>query len=931
MKKGEEKEKEKDSIRNKEIWALVLIVLLFILIRFALLYIGAKLSETRENELLQLKMSTMTDIVSDAGAKRTAAARRFSDHQDIHCRLMTSMLSAIGEEYVDDDLLSESEYAAYLDRYSEIIDDVLENADSGLGGITLLVRETDGHFEVHRQYGSIEGFASLTDEQLREAIRQSSSVLTLNDKDYQCTAAPLDDNGLGQGNAYIVQIIPQVSLSEQNVTRALVVVLVMVILFAAVTVYVTSVQRRTAGGNLTEEEKARWSPDSVRRRMITFGLLSVVIVFAAALLVESVGQLYMELRYGRDTLRLFAGQVEKENRERLRGISREEEGWMISYGEDMAALISEYPELAEPEKLQEYCDILGLDWLMLFDSKGNELACSRDYVGFSLGDSPEDGLYDFRQLLHGLPSMVREVSPDVQTGLSGRLIGVKVPASEPGKLHGALIMALKQDSTDGLSPAQFEDRTISLETAHGIHCFAADASSGEILYACDATVRGETVSEYGLPENSLQDGYMGFTAVSGTNVLVITVREGDCIYYYAAESGTMFDRVLLYGLIAALLYALVLALLLVFLLNGDSQKAMDEWNDLRTHDPEETRFLHTDDLDAVTIAHGKKPEEEGKEKTGILEKLLNLLHWDQKNPGQRAAVIGRLGLILLILCCLDVLNGKGISSESYDTMLGFLLHGDWMRGLNLFSLCSCLLIIAIGYLVNIAASLLLKLTGLLFSGQGETICRLLYSCVKYVTVLGVLYFCLEYLGFPTGVILAALASVSLAVSLGAQDLIADILAGLFIVFDGSFHVGNVVEINGKRGTVLELGVRTTRIRIPVNNILVVNNHEIKDILNLSKEYSAFMVSIRVFTKNPLSELEETINRALPAIGEKDNRILYGPYLVGVTALPDEGSLFGPSVTLSVGAMCDEKNKSELTWFLNRELKLLAEREGIEMV
>ena len=78
-------------------------------------------------------MSTLTDIVSDAGAKCAAAARRFSEHLDTYRRLMTSMLLTVDEDYVDADLLSESEYAAYLDHYSEIIDDVLENADSGFG------------------------------------------------------------------------------------------------------------------------------------------------------------------------------------------------------------------------------------------------------------------------------------------------------------------------------------------------------------------------------------------------------------------------------------------------------------------------------------------------------------------------------------------------------------------------------------------------------------------------------------------------------------------------------------------------------------------------------------------------------------------------------------------------------------------------------
>ena len=68
------------------------LILIFILIRFALLYIGAKLGETRENELIQLKMSALTDIVSDANEKRAAAARHLSEHLETNRRLMTAML-----------------------------------------------------------------------------------------------------------------------------------------------------------------------------------------------------------------------------------------------------------------------------------------------------------------------------------------------------------------------------------------------------------------------------------------------------------------------------------------------------------------------------------------------------------------------------------------------------------------------------------------------------------------------------------------------------------------------------------------------------------------------------------------------------------------------------------------------------------------------
>ena len=997
----------KKAIHNKGIPALILMILIFILIRFALLYIGAKLSETRENELIQLKMSALTDIVSDAGAKRASAAKSMNGKLDADMQLMTNMLKAfctedsysgprffpdgfvaelrgsrvilpeeaekygqqitreivkkgletgsgqpvpvliqnnaeqndsyfflfgeIAENFIYVEVMDGSEYAAYLDNYSENIYHTLETADEHFGGITLVVSEEAGNFQILRQFGSIEEAEELLDPQLIEqTIRESAPILSLNEKEYQCTVSVFNEGGSEEETRYILQIIPQVSAREQNVSRTLLVVILIVIILIAVTTYVISAQHRSKAGSTDKEEARHYHPDNVRRRMLMVGILSAVIVFAAAVIVESVGQLYMELRYGRDTLRLFSGQVEKDNREQLGSIAEEERSWYLYYGEEMAALFSDYPALAAPEKLQEYCDILSVDYIMLFDSEGNESACSRDYVGFTLGDAPDDEMYDFRRLLHGVPSIVHEVSADAVTGLERQLIGVKIPASEPGSMHGAMIMALLPEQTDGRNLTSREDRVLSLETARGTICFAADSSSGEILYASSASMLGKTVSECGIPDSSLQDGYMDFTAIGGTAYLVITVREGAHIYYYAVESGTMFGQVVLYGALAALLFALVYALLLVFLLRGYKEKAIEELSEIRTHELPKISSRQTDELDADSFAREDESDGDEKQKDGLLQKLLTFLQWKQKNPHERAGIIIRVGIIVLVLCCLDVLHGKALANESYDTMLGFLLHGDWMRGLNLFSLCSCLMILSIAYLVNICSSLILKLTGILLRGHGETICRLLYSCIKYITILGVLYFCLEYLGFPTSTILAALASVSLAVSLGAQDLIADILAGLAIVFDGSFRVGDVVEINGRRGTVLELGVRATRIRIPVNNILMINNHEIKDILNLSKEYSECVVHFRVSMMDPLSKLEGILNRELPGIGGKESRILYGPYLIGVTELPSAAS-FGPVVTLSVGAMCEQKNEETVKNYLNRELKLLAEREGINLI
>ena len=119
------------------------------------------------------------------------------------------------------------------------------------------------------------------------------------------------------------------------------------------------------------------------------------------------------------------------------------------------------------------------------------------------------------------------------------------------------------------------------------------------------------------------------------------------------------------------------------------------------------------------------------------------------------------------------------------------------------------------------------------------------------------------------------------------------------------------------------------ISIPINNILVINNHNIEDILNLTKETSQQVAEIKVSSQESLSRLEELLNKELPEIGKKYDKILVGPYFIGVTSL--SGSLPSvPTMTLSVGAMCEQKNAYSVMLFLNHEIRLLFEREGIDM-
>lgn len=1015
----------RESIRNKALLALGMIVLVFFLVQFALVLIGAKLGEERANEQNQIKMNMLTNIISDGNTRRVAADEHIISHEEIDIRLVTNLLKKlvtedgytgpvvlpggfvaklrsghvilpeeyrefngivtsemiekglrsdalsvvvspmpadqedaaengeasnssssflsfemISEDAVYVSVMTEEEYNAYLDGHSYNIKEALEYADRAFGGITLAVQRQDDELSLAWQIGMDETENPLPVLGItEETIREKNPVLILHDQEYLCSYNEIITRGADGGNPVLIQMLPQSSLREQNIKRALLVNLVMVMILLMVIVYVLSVQRYTAEHELTDEQARRYKPDRMRWRMLNVGILSILIVFILAILVESVGQLYVELRYGRDALQIVSKQLETINEDWQTSLEEEEESWYAYYGEEMATLLSSYPELDTKETLQESSEILGIDYIMLFDSDGKLTQCSRNYFGYTLTDRTVRELYDFHRLLYGMSGSISlDTSEDGVTGLKRHLIGVSIP-SEKSEMHGALILALMPDAVKEWA-AQF-NKNIQLTVASGSYCFAADSSTGEILYSNAASMVGKTIQELGLPESSLRNGYMDLASISRGDYLVVTNRNGNWVYYFAVQAETLFAPVLQYGALTAVLFALVLALLLAFLLGGYNEKAYQEWTDLnvqsRLREKSSNSGISLDEvLTTLERSEGSDVQDttDAQEETiqqkisALLKKISSFVGWDQMLPKDKMITAFRAGSIVLLIACLKILYEEQLTNESYKTMLGFLLHGDWMRGLNLFGLCSTLLILAIAYLVNLLSLLILKLTAGVASEAGQTVYRLTYSCIKYVTMFGVVYFGLGYLGFPASTIIASLSVVSLALSLGAQGLISDILAGLAVVFDRSFQVGDVVEINGTRGTIEEIGVRSTKMSVHGNNILTINNHEISNIVNMSKRFSQYKLDIRVSSELPLISLEEMLNRELPPIGRRCAEIIEGPYLIGVTELTTAGR---EAITLSIGAMIREKDSYKVKLFLNREIKLLFEREHINLM
>ena len=206
--------------------------------------------------------------------------------------------------------------------------------------------------------------------------------------------------------------------------------------------------------------------------------------------------------------------------------------------------------------------------------------------------------------------------------------------------------------------------------------------------------------------------------------------------------------------------------------------------------------------------------------------------------------------------------------------------------------------------------------------RSATILKLINSFVKYLVAIVALLFVLSSWGVDTGTLLASAGILSLVIGLGAQSLIADIIAGIFIVFDGEFQVGDIVIVDGWRGTVDEIGIRATKIMDWQGNIKIVNNSEISTVINQSKELSVTTCVVSVSYKESIPRVEMVIKENIERIRKAIPEIVEGPYYKGVDSL-------GPSsVDLLFVATVKESDYFVVQRALNRELKILFDENNI---
>jgi small-conductance mechanosensitive channel len=142
--------------------------------------------------------------------------------------------------------------------------------------------------------------------------------------------------------------------------------------------------------------------------------------------------------------------------------------------------------------------------------------------------------------------------------------------------------------------------------------------------------------------------------------------------------------------------------------------------------------------------------------------------------------------------------------------------------------------------------------------RARTLLTVLMTSARIAVFVVALMFILSRFDVDYGPLLVAAGGVSLALGFGAQSLIRDFFAGFFILLEGQYNIGDVVEINGKSGTVEKLNLRTTVLRDIGGEVHTIPNGEIKLTSNQTKQWSRAIVDVSVAYEENIDDVGKTL-------------------------------------------------------------------------
>ena len=448
----------------------------------------------------------------------------------------------------------------------------------------------------------------------------------------------------------------------------------------------------------------------------------------------------------------------------------------------LADFLIEHPDYQTRAGMKELNRIAKADYLMRFDSTGQEVLSSNSYTGFSVGTNLSE---KYRGILMGYPYVA--VGPEADPYTGQMQLGTAILITDSEEKPDGFLLAVYNASelTAELERMSYEHAVNTSVVQNGHIVAAINDEDGRFIAHTDPEVIGMRAEDF-LEDVKAGSNFEGFTEYDGEDVCISASSSGGRTLVYVVPERWDFGAYTNVSITA--LAVLVLLVVLYYPVAGllIARAAAGTERELQPQDMERSPLAVFFDGYAVFLT------------------------------------------LFAFLAFIAYYNGWW---ASFDYVFG----RQWSKGIHLFSIWAALFILALalccGFLVHTA----LKHWENSISLQSRTGVRLVNSLISYVISILFIFYTLDMFGVNTVALLTSASVIPIALGMGAQSMAADLLAGFFMTLGGSVHVGDYINAGGITGRVTDMGVRVIKITDDDENVVLLNNSKVTPVRNVSRK------------------------------------------------------------------------------------------------
>ena len=641
---------------------------------------------------------------------------------------------------------------------------------------------------------------------------------------------------------------------------------------------------------------------TIFRKLVTVTLISGVLILCASWYTQALSSVSRQRIASDKKLSDYAASLDESTADYNEVIQMFESEYTEHRAKSIAWALEKDPSLVNDDELAALAGLCEISAINVYDGDGNMEATTTSYKDITLPTDADNPYSAFWDIVRGY-----------KDSLSVAAIG-----EDSSFYHFHEYIAAKRTDTDNggmvqiaLSDDRYSELTKTTSTTHVMQSLeddslmVLDSETAKVLYAFDDAMIGKNAADYGMEERAVKDDYTGWQTVDGIYCFLMSRAHDSMLLYIGASAFDILRKTFIVSIFTALITSVLLFITVLLVSITERSAIIATLSTSKKVYKQKVSYIVIDNNGRLTTTQSADTRWSG-----------DSIPFMEMNAGQKLSFITKACIVVCFLVLLYIYY-KNINNSA--SLLAFIASCRWDYSVNLFSVSFALLYAVKILIIAAAIRKIINVVTRQFDSRVKTVGRMLESFIKYAAALTILYEALLHFGVDSKTLTTGTGLLTLVIGLGANNLIADVIAGIFIVFEGDYRVGDIVTIDKWRGTVQEIGIRTTKIISPGKDIKIIRNSQASGVINMTRQYSIASVEFNVPANEDLTEMESHMDELLADIRKKIPELMEGPVYSGVV------SYAAGAATVRISAFCKESDRDEVTNKLNRELKLMFDK------